>query len=136
MYIAAGFGLIHGLAFATVLSNLNLGAGEMALSILGFNIGIELMQLFVITITVPWLILLSLTSFYKQVRIIGSVLAAFASVVWIAERISGNSNAAGELIQNISQYAHLGILILAVTALLTFGLQHNNNKKYSIETQQ
>jgi len=33
MYVAAGFGLVHGLAFATVLANLNLGAGPMALSI-------------------------------------------------------------------------------------------------------
>ncbi len=45
IYVAAGFGLIHGLAFATVLSELGLSAGQMAVSILGFNLGIELMQL-------------------------------------------------------------------------------------------
>lgn len=80
MYVAAGFGLVHGLAFATVLSNLNLNAAPMALSILGFNVGIELMQFFVIAVTVPWLILLSLTAFYKWFRIAGAALAAVAAV--------------------------------------------------------
>ncbi|NOT60997.1 MAG: HupE/UreJ family protein, partial [Acidobacteria bacterium] len=51
VYVAAGFGLVHGLAFATVLSDLQLSAGPLALSILGFNLGIELMQLFVIAVT-------------------------------------------------------------------------------------
>ena len=39
-WVAAGFGLIHGLAFAGTLVNLRLEAGPMALSILGFNLGI------------------------------------------------------------------------------------------------
>jgi len=47
-FIACGFGLIHGLAFAAMLSNFQLSADKLALSILGFNLGIEMMQLFVI----------------------------------------------------------------------------------------
>lgn len=129
MYVAAGFGLVHGLAFATVLSDLNLNAGAMALSILGFNIGIELMQLFVIALVVPWLILLSQTAFYKWIRIAGAVFAAVAAVAWIAERVSGNSNAIAGFIQNIAQYAHFGILMLALLAALAFGFQHFKNKK-------
>lgn len=88
-YIAAGFGLVHGLAFASVLANLHLSAGPMALSILGFNIGIELMQLLIITLIVPWLILLSRWEVYKWIRITGAGLAAVAAVVWIWERSSG-----------------------------------------------
>lgn len=136
MYVAAGFGLIHGLAFATVLADLNLGAGQMALSILGFNIGIELMQLFVIALIVPWLILLSLTRFYKYVRITGAMLAAVAAVAWIVERVSGSPNQIGGFAQNISAYGHLGILLLAVSALLAFGLQANRNKKIPLNSQQ
>lgn len=136
MYVAAGFGLVHGLAFASVLSDLNLGAGQMALSILGFNVGIELMQLFVIALVVPWLILLSLTPFYKYVRITGAILAAAAAAAWIIERVSGNPNQIGGLLQNISEYGHLGILLLAVIALLAFGLQANRNKKFPLNSQQ
>ena len=120
MYVAAGFGLVHGLAFATVLSNLNLSADLMALSILGFNIGIEVMQFFIIALIIPWLILLSQTPFYKWVRIVGVSLASVAAVVWITERISGNPNMFGNIIQSISQYAHLGILVLAVIVLSAY----------------
>lgn len=43
--IAALFGLIHGLAFATTLADLGLGRWERVAGILGFNLGIETMQL-------------------------------------------------------------------------------------------
>jgi len=46
-WVAAGFGSVHGLAFASTLTNLHLGIGSMALRILGFNLGIELLQLLV-----------------------------------------------------------------------------------------
>jgi HupE / UreJ protein len=58
MYVAAGFGFINGLAFANTLSDLDLDIKAMTLSILGFNIGIELQQLIVVALTVPSLILL------------------------------------------------------------------------------
>jgi hypothetical protein len=86
MYLALGFGLIHGLAFASVLFNMNLGAGALALSILGFNLGIELMQLLIIALIVPWLILLSRTHVYKPIRIVGAIISSIAAIVWIVER--------------------------------------------------
>lgn len=133
MFVAAGFGLIHGLAFAAILTDLNLGAGQMALSILGFNVGIELMQLFVIAVTVPWLILIALTPAYKWVRITGATLAAIAAVAWIVERVSGTPNSVGGFVQNIWQYAPYGILILASIALAAFGLQINKNKNVPLK---
>jgi len=119
-YVAAGFGLIHGLAFATVLSNLHLGAGAMALSILGFNIGIEVMQLFVITLIVPWLIVLSRMPAYKWIRRTGAGLAAIAAVAWIVERSSGQPNIIAGAVQKSAQYAFPCILLLAAAALLSW----------------
>jgi len=135
MYVAAGFGLIHGLAFATVLADLNLSAGRMALSILGFNLGIEMMQLFVIALIVPWFILVAQTRVYKPVRIVGAFLASIAAISWIAERVSGKSNVVGDSVQNVSEYAPFGILALAVIALSAFVLQNIKNTKHVIETQ-
>jgi hypothetical protein len=86
-YVAAGFGLIHGMAFAGTLANLDLDTARMGLSILGFNIGIELMQLFVIAITAPWLILLSKMKSYPYLRITGAILAAIAASAWIIQRV-------------------------------------------------
>ncbi len=118
--IAAGFGLVHGLAFATVLADLKLAAGPLALSIFGFNLGIELMQLFVIACTVPWLILLSMTPAHQRVRIGGALLAAIAAVGWIVNRVSGESNGIERLMITVTTFSPLGILILALIAITAY----------------
>jgi HupE / UreJ protein len=122
-YIALGFGLIHGLAFAYTLQDLNLSTSKMALSILGFNIGIELMQLVVIIAVIPWLILLSRTSFYSKFRVIGAILATIAAVAWIIERLSEKSNFITESITKATSYAVwiLGVLIFG--AILAYSLE-------------
>ena len=51
--VAAGFGLLHGLGFAGVLSEIGLPSGEIPLALLAFNLGIELGQLALIA---AWLI--------------------------------------------------------------------------------
>jgi len=113
IYIAAGFGLVHGMAFASVLANLNLDAGPMALSIFGFNLGIELMQLLVIVLIVPWLILLSQTSYYTWIRIPGAVFAGIAACGWTVERVTGEENLIGAVMQNATTLAPYAILALA-----------------------
>jgi hypothetical protein len=127
MYIAAGFGLIHGMAFAQTLANLNLDWGRMALSILGFNIGIELMQLFVIAITIPWLIILSRTKAYDWVRITGALFAVIASVAWIVERITLKSNPISVIVTRASAQAQWIILLLATIAVLSFFVNKRMN---------
>jgi len=129
-WVAAGFGLVHGLAFASILSGLQLSGGTMALSILGFNIGIELMQLFIIALVVPWLILLSQTPVYKWIRVTGAVLAAIAALAWIAERSSGRPNMIAGLVQKAAQYATWCILLLAVIALVSWLLQRIKAKAH------
>lgn len=115
--VAAGFGLVHGLAFATVLAELKLDAGQMALSILGFNVGIELMQLFVMALTVPWFVLLSLTPAHPWLRHIGAGLAGIAAVGWIVNRVSGESNGVERMMASFGEVAPLGILVLAFAAI-------------------
>jgi hypothetical protein len=105
IYIASGFGLIHGLAFATLLSNLNLETNKLILSLFGFNIGIEIMQIFVILIVMPWLLLLSPYKIYSWVRIIGAILAGIASIAWVLERYSERSNFISILLQNCANYS-------------------------------
>ena len=50
------FGLVHGFGFAGILMDLNLPATKTALSLLGFNLGVELGQLAVVALTWPALI--------------------------------------------------------------------------------
>ena len=117
-FVAAGFGLVHGLAFASTLANLHLDGGRMALSILGFNIGIELMQLFVILITVPWLIILSSYRPYKWVRIVGGALAGIAALAWLAERILQKTNPVSRQLDVLAKHGNYLVLALAILALL------------------
>nr|WP_293837552.1 HupE/UreJ family protein [uncultured Arsenicibacter sp.] len=91
-WIAGGFGLIHGLAFANTMLDLQLDPTRLVLSILGFNLGIECMQLAIIAVTIPWLMLLSRTRYYSVFRLTGASLASIAALAWVAERISGESN--------------------------------------------
>lgn len=116
-YMAAGFGLVHGLAFATVLADLHLSAGPLALSILGFNLGIELMQLFVIAVTMPWLVLLSLTPVYARVRMLCAALAAIAALGWMTSRITGQTNFIDRAMQAATDFAPVGVLVLALLAV-------------------
>jgi hypothetical protein len=103
--IAAFFGLIHGLAFATTLGELGLGRWERVASILGFNLGIESMQLIVVAAAMPSLVLLSRTSAYPMLRIGGALFAGFASVGWIAERLLGVHNSIGVVVDSAAHHA-------------------------------
>ncbi|MBE9462358.1 HupE/UreJ family protein [Dyadobacter sp. UP-52] len=115
--VAVGFGLIHGMAFAGTLVSLNLDIFHLGLSILGFNLGIELMQLFVIAAVFPWLIILSRSKFYSVIRISGAVFSALAASGWMVERITENSNFITVQTQRIVGHAPWLIALLAVAAV-------------------
>lgn len=118
MLVAAGFGLIHGLAFANTLSGLDLDTKAMMLSILGFNLGIELQQLIVVLLTFPALILLSKQpKIYGFIRIGTALLAGTAAVAWVFERISGNGNVLTEGVEHIFAYGWWLIVGLAALAI-------------------
>jgi HupE / UreJ protein len=119
MLVAGGFGLIHGMAFSFTLSELNLSTTQMTLSLLGFNLGIEVMQLFIMVVTMPWLILLARTPTYRPVRIIGALVAALAALGWLGERL-GYANPLGTLANNLSPYSPWVVVGLAGLALIVF----------------
>lgn len=103
--IAAFFGLIHGLAFATTLGELGLGRWERLASILGFNLGIETMQLIVVAATMPSLLLLSRTRAYFTLRVGGAAFAGLASVGWIIERLQGRHSLVDEVVDRVADHA-------------------------------
>lgn len=117
--VAVAFGLVHGLAFATIISDLHLEPSRLALSLLGFNLGIEAMQLCIVALVVPWLILLSDRPLYGPVRAGLAGLAMAAAVVWIVERIRSEESAAGSVVHNAAAHAHWLIPALACLALVS-----------------
>ena len=80
------FGLIHGFGFATVLADLGLPKGALALSLAGFNIGVELGQLAIVAVFLPLAFLSRRTWFYRQLMTTGSAVIAVVAAVWLVER--------------------------------------------------
>jgi hypothetical protein len=114
--IGAFFGLIHGLAFAATLGQLGLGRWERVAGILGFNLGIETMQLFVVAATLPSLVLLSRTRAYSLLRIGGALFAGCASVGWIVERLLNVHSFVDMIVDSV---AHHAIWIAGVLFLIS-----------------
>lgn len=90
--VALGFGLIHGFGFASVLADLGLPSESLLLSLMGFNLGVELGQLAIVSGFLPLAFLLRRTPFYRRVVFIGGSLVALAvSLVWFFERATGHT---------------------------------------------
>ena len=87
-WIAAfGFGLLHGFGFAGALRDLGLPTGSLALSLAGFNVGVELGQLAIVAAFLPAAYALRSTRAYTRVALAGGSLAIAAiATVWFIER--------------------------------------------------
>lgn len=86
-YVAAGFGLVHGLAFATTIANFGLGTATRLTAILGFNIGIEAVQLAVVLFALPLLLMLPNWRNGTRIRLVLAGLTGLAALIWLFERV-------------------------------------------------
>jgi len=85
--VAFVFGLIHGFGFASVLADLGLAQGALVLSLVGFNVGVELGQLAIVAVFLPLAYAMRRGLFYRRaVMAGGSALIALLAMVWLAER--------------------------------------------------
>lgn len=117
-WVATGFGLIHGMAFAEALAGLNFDATSLVISLGAFNLGIEVMQLLVIVSVLPLLLALSRTHAYTSVRLAGAMVAGVAACGWIAERAFAIRNPIGPLIDTLT-HASWWLAVAVCSASLT-----------------
>ena len=86
--IVFAFGLIHGFGFANVLVALGLSSVTLAISLFGFNVGVELGQLAIVLVFLPIAFLIRDTKFYRLVVLVGgSILIAIIAAIWVVERV-------------------------------------------------
>ena len=94
--IIFGFGLLHGLGFASVLGDFGLPTGQFVPALIGFNIGVEIGQLTVIAIgaVLVWILLMALKprlvdwpTAHRAVARPGSLLIAVIGLWWVIERV-------------------------------------------------
>ncbi|TWT27283.1 HupE/UreJ family protein [Planomicrobium sp. CPCC 101110] len=126
VFVAGGFGLVHGLAFAALVTELGVTPMRIIWSVLGFNIGIELMQLIVILLIMPWLLILSGTKGYAFVRLAGALFAIAASIGWILDRAFAVSTPVDTIVSALAQNVGWLVGALAVFAGISLALKKRN----------
>ena len=85
--VAFGFGLIHGLGFAGVLSDLGLPPSALALALFAFNVGVEIGQLAIVAVFLPAAHMLRHHVLYRRIGVQGGSLAAASlAMLWLVER--------------------------------------------------
>jgi hypothetical protein len=83
-----GFGLIHGFGFAGVLNDLGLPAGARVISLLAFNIGVEIGQLAIVAVVLPAMYLMRTAPIYRRAAVPGTAsVLALAGAYWAFERM-------------------------------------------------
>jgi hypothetical protein len=86
--VAFVFGLIHGFGFASVLLDLGLPQAALLLSLVGFNVGVEVGQLAIVAVFLPLAFAARRTVAYRRVILTGgSVAITLVALVWLAERV-------------------------------------------------
>jgi hydrogenase/urease accessory protein HupE len=81
------FGLIHGFGFASVLQDFIRGKSNLVLSVLSFNIGVEVGQLMILIVMLPVLYLLRNKFEFRRVTAVTSVAILIMGFTWLIERL-------------------------------------------------
>lgn len=84
--VAGAFGLVHGLGFASALEGLGVDGRSLATTLLGFNLGVEVVQAALVVTAFPLLFAVGGTRLGKPLRLGGSVLTLALAVVWLVEQ--------------------------------------------------
>ena len=121
--VAGAFGLVHGLAFASVLTGFGFDRPTLTQALLGFNLGVEVMQLAIVGLTLPSLMILSRSGGYGGLRVGGALFGAVAAAGWIAERAFGWHTAIPACVDAVAARAPVvgGVLVVATVAVVVAG---------------
>jgi hypothetical protein len=85
--VAFSFGLVHGFGFASVLTDLGLPKGVLAVALVGFNLGAEVGQIAIVAAFLPVAYLVRRTWLFRRVVLVGgSGAIATVGALWFVER--------------------------------------------------
>ena len=86
-FITFGFGLLHGMGFASVFGELNAQSGGLLLNVLAFNLGVEVGQLVIVAMLMPVLLTLrNLRVYAKAIMPVASSIIAVIALNWTLQR--------------------------------------------------
>ncbi|MGZ4986678.1 MAG: HupE/UreJ family protein, partial [Limisphaerales bacterium] len=85
--VAFGFGLIHGFGFASGLSDMGITRENLAVTVLGFNLGVEAGQIAIVSVFLPVAYALRVSWVYPRIVLAGgSCGIVLIAAVWLVER--------------------------------------------------
>ncbi len=84
--VTFGFGLVHGLGFASALQEMHLPQANVAASLVGFNLGVEIGQIAVVTLAYLALDVLRNQTWAPSFRQGVSFATALVGIVWFVQR--------------------------------------------------
>jgi hypothetical protein len=85
--VAFAFGLVHGLGFANVLTDLGLPQGALLVALVGFNLGVEVGQLAIVGVFLPLAYRIRHSWLYQRLTLqLGSLLIVILAAIWLVER--------------------------------------------------
>lgn len=87
-WLTFGFGLLHGMGFAGALGELGLPADQQFLTVLAFNLGVEIGQMAIVTLLLPLLVFMRKYTFYARYSLTGlSAVIVLIAIQWVVQRL-------------------------------------------------
>ena len=118
--VAGVFGLGHGMAFSFVLAEMHLSTGQLVFSLLGFNLGIELVQLLLVCLALPSLLVIVRLPVQTALRVGGALLTGTAALGWLVDRL-GAPNPGARAADSAGSHTTLMLATLALAAVAAAG---------------
>jgi HupE / UreJ protein len=88
LWVAFGFGFVHGFGFANALGEIGATGFALAPMLAGFNIGVECAQLMIVAVALPILLLVGRSPIYAN-RLMPalSLATGLLGAVWLGARV-------------------------------------------------
>jgi hypothetical protein len=116
--VAGAFGLCHGLAFARALGGHLHDSVDTAGAILGFNLGIECLQLLIVLAALPFILQLTPNGYGRAARRALAAFAGIAAIGWLAERAFAVPNPLSTVLGSVT----ISRTLLITGAMLALGV--------------
>ena len=84
--IAFLFGLVHGFGFSSVLREMGLSRGHLALSLFSFNLGVEIGQVAFVLVLFPLIVYMTASSSQRRFQMSVSLIVLCLATYWFVQR--------------------------------------------------
>jgi hypothetical protein len=99
---------------------MDLSTGQLAVSLLGFNLGIEMVQLLLVALALPCLVVVARTRFGPVFRFAVAAVTGVAATGWLADRL-GLANPVARAADSAGADPKIMLILLTVAAVTALG---------------